>query len=92
MPSVASDGTTERIVARISFTKLRAGSGTPAIYLLTSLAEVVGLGFDDLRLLDEGGLVCFAFFIDDADEQRSKTNVERVYHAELIQDDNCYRP
>src|SRR4030081_716184 len=56
MPSVASGGTAERIVARIVFKVLRAGSETAARYLSTS--------FEPLPLCADGRrFVEVAFFV-----------------------------
>src|SRR5260370_12505463 len=56
MPSVASGGTAERIVARIVFKVLRVGSETAARYLSTSF-EPSSLFADGPRLLEA------AFFV-----------------------------
>ncbi len=56
MTSVPSGGTADRIVARILFKVLRAGSGTPARYSSTFLGAT-------LPFADEPRPLEFAFFM-----------------------------
>src|SRR5712672_1296602 len=65
MTSVASDGTAERIVARILFKVLRAGSGTLARYSSTSFGATLAFAVEPL-------LPDFAFFIGGRLSRRAK--------------------
>ena len=71
MTSVASAGTAERIVARMVFKVLRAGSGTPARYSST----LFGASLVFSAALRRAGVFGFteAFFTEDNEANEVKT-------------------
>jgi hypothetical protein len=81
MTSVASGGTTDRILTRIVFKVVRAGSGTPARY--SSMLFGASLVFS--AALRRAGLAGFtkAFFTEGNEENEEKP-AERLLNAFLI--------
>src|SRR5712692_841350 len=77
MASVASGGTAERIVARILFRVVRAGSGTAARYSSTFFAAA-------LPFAAEARLPDFVFFIEDLPNRFVRPRLRSILHqAEL---------